>query len=92
MASAQAHPLSGGYPFRRATPAECDPETPAEIPPGARECRARRALRFQNLHHGFVKMARRKLRKIAVRTCFRTTQYFKALVGCIVFARNYARA
>lgn len=48
-----------------------------------------RPLRFQNLHHGFVKMARRCLFKTAIADAMTgRLNYFKTLVGSIVFARK----
>ena len=49
-----------------------------------------RPLRFPLLHHGFVKMARRNLRKTAVADVLTgRLNYFKTLVGSIVFARKF---
>jgi len=48
-----------------------------------------RPLRFRNLHHGFVKMARRNLFKTAIADVLSgRLNYFKTLVGSIVFARK----
>ena len=49
-----------------------------------------RPLRFHNLHHGFVKMARRNLFRTAIAdTLTGRLNYFKALTGSIVFARKF---
>lgn len=57
-----------------------------------REVHTTRPLRFPLLHHGFVKMARRNLRKMAVADALTgQLSYFKTLVGSIVFARKLRR-
>jgi acyl-[acyl-carrier-protein]-phospholipid O-acyltransferase/long-chain-fatty-acid--[acyl-carrier-protein] ligase len=54
-----------------------------------REVHTERPLRFRLLHHGFIKMARRNLRKTAVAdTISGSLSYFKTLVGSMVFARR----
>lgn len=48
-----------------------------------------RPLRHKQLHHGFIRMARRHLGKSAIAdTTSGDLSYFKALVGSIVFARK----
>ncbi len=57
-----------------------------------REVHTERPLRFRLLHHGFVKMARRNLRKTAVADSLSgSLSYFKTLVGSLVFARRLSK-
>ncbi len=54
-----------------------------------REVHTERPLRVTLLHRGFVRMARRNLRKMAVADALSgRLSYFKTLVGSIVFARK----
>ncbi len=54
-----------------------------------REVHTERPLRVTLLHRGFVRMARRNLRKMAVADALSgRLSYFKVLVGSIVFARK----
>ncbi|MBX3177637.1 MAG: MFS transporter [Candidatus Hydrogenedentes bacterium] len=76
--------------FGAPLPADCGSETLRKsLQALGNAVHTARPLRFQNLHHGFVKMARRNLRKVAVADVLSgQLNYFKALVGCIVFARK----
>lgn len=57
-----------------------------------REVHTTRPLRFHLLHHGFVKMARRNPRKMAVADpIVGKLSYFKTLVGSLAFARSMRR-
>lgn len=67
-------------------------EVPQVIRQLGREVHTERPLRFALLHHGFIKMARRNFRKMAVADPLSgSLSYFKTLVGSIVFALRLKR-